>query len=270
MANTPSSGSGHTRLNHYQPVPEPTRPRSPRADYARIGTEPWMLSLIHPARAVVEAQEFSMAADLQETGLISLLPTRDVAQRLVNAYFRFTNAGMPLLHEPTLQDQLDILYSQQVDDRETGHDVFTRKTAAFFACEVFSVAILFMQKRDPSALPTGLADKYHQAAIKALNDTGLPPGVEGVQALILLAQHSYHHPSSCLAWNTIGAALRLAVKLRLHREPPGNTLDPLTLDVRRRTFWVAYSMDVNLAMALNLPACMSEDTISVEVSIPGR
>lgn len=194
------------------------------------------------------------------------LPTRQGAQSLLKAYFHFANMSMPLLHEPTLTRKLDLLYGlPRVIELDGVHNTAELRLAVFFVFEVFAVALLTLQKQDPSRIPTSLADRYHQIAVRALSGTGLNSDVEGVQALLLVAQYSYHHPTIWAVWKTVGAALRLAVELGLHQETPSEGLDFLTLDTRRRTFWVAYAMDRNISNALGLPSCLSDGAITAKV-----
>lgn len=207
-----------------------------------------------------------MLSDL-DTSPVSL-PTKEGAHILVKAYFQFANLGMPLLHEPTFRQKLDVLYAMTplVDLAEV-HTSSEARIAVFFVFEVFAVALLTMQKKDPSRIPTSLADRYHKTALRALDEAGLPNDVEGVQALLLVGQYSYHHPTTWPVWKTIGAALRLAVELGLHRDAPSGELDFLTLDTMRRTFWVAYSMDRNVSIALGMPSCLSDGAITAKVCI---
>jgi len=196
------------------------------------------------------------------------LPTKEAAQNLVRAYFQFANLSLPLLHEPTFVQKLDLLYSMpNVVDLNHTHASTEARIAVFFVLEVFAVALLTIQKQDPSRIPASLADRYHRAAVRALNEAGLPKDVEGVQALLLVGQYCYHHPTIWAVWKTVGAALRLAVELDLHKDPPPNTLDPLTLDTMRRTFWVAYAMDRNISIALSMPSCLSDGAITAQVWI---
>lgn len=195
-----------------------------------------------------------------------VLPTKDGAESLVKAYFQFANQSSPLLHEPTFRHRLNSLYAMsRVVDLDTVHTTTESRIAIFFVFEVFAVALLMLQKKDPSRIPISLADRYHQTALRALVEAGLPNDLEGVQSLLLLAQYSYHHPTAWTVWKTIGAALRLAVEVGLHRDPPPGTMDPLTLDSWRRTFWVAYAMDRNLSIALGLPLCLSDGAITAKV-----
>ncbi|KAJ4253359.1 hypothetical protein NW762_010514 [Fusarium torreyae] len=204
----------------------------------------------------------SIASDLDTSAVT--LPTEDTAQSLVNAYFQFADVAMPLLHQPSFRQQLDLVYSmpRTINFTETHIDTNSR-TAVFFVLEVFAIALLSMQKQDPSRVSPWLADRYHKTALSALNKASLPGGVEGIQALLLIAQYSYHHPAFWAAWRTVGAALRLAVELGLHQDTTSG-LDPLVLDTRRRTFWVAYSMDRNLSVAMSMPFGLSDGAISAE------
>lgn len=198
------------------------------------------------------------------------LPSRATAQSLSEAFFQFTRSNLPLLHEPTFQKKLDLVYStpetsQLVDTSKSPTGVRWNLTL-FFVLEVFAIALLRMQKQDPSQVSMWLADRYHRTALHALNTTSLPNTVEGVQALLLVALHSYYHPTFWASWKTVGAALRLAAELGLHQQC-SDGMDPLEIDTRSRVFWVAYSMDRNLCAAMSLPSGLSDGAISVQVSL---
>ncbi|KAK7219810.1 hypothetical protein V2G26_007813 [Clonostachys chloroleuca] len=196
----------------------------------------------------------------------STLPAKEVAENLTREFFLSANLGMPLLHEPTFTKKLALVYEMpHVIDLTQTHTTSISRIAVFFVLEVFAIALLTMQKQDPARIPTSVADRYHQAALSALMEAGLPEGVEGVQALLLIGQYFYFHPTLWTVWNTVGAAFRLAVELGLHLDPtPADSPDALTLDIRRRTFWVAYSMDRNISISQGLPSCLSDGAIDVK------
>ncbi|KAF0323185.1 fungal specific transcription factor domain-containing protein [Colletotrichum asianum] len=205
----------------------------------------------------------NIAGDLDTSPLS--LPTSQIAENLVKEYFQSTSAGMPLLHEPTFRKKLDLIYNMpRVVDMAKDHKTTESRLALFFVLEVFAAALLSMSKNDPARIPIWLADRYHKTAIAALIEAGLPADVEGVQSLLLVGQFYYLHPTLWVVWNTVGAAIRLAVELGLHQDPSPEEVDALTLDTRRRTFWVAYAMDRNISVALNMPSCLSDGAISVE------
>ncbi|KAK5033616.1 hypothetical protein LTS07_003921 [Exophiala sideris] len=216
------------------------------------------------AQNVAEESLTSHAMTDLDTSAVGL-PTKDGAESLVKAYFQFANQSLPLLHESEYRQRLDSLYAiSHTVDLNTVHTSRESRIDVFFVFEAFAVALLILQKQDPSRIPTSLADRYHQTALRALVEAGLSSDLEGVQSLLLLAQYSYHHPTAWTVWKTIGAALRLAVEVGLHQEPPPGTVDPLTLDNRRRTFWVAYAMDRNVSIALGLPLCLSDGAITAK------
>jgi hypothetical protein len=210
--------------------------------------------------ATSTAQGIDLSRDLDTSNLT--LPPRDTAETLVRAYFQFNDVAMPLLHQPSFRQQLDLVYqmSHTINFTRTHPDIYSR-AAVFFVLEVFAIALLSMQKQDPSSVSTCLADRYHRTALEALSLTSISSDVQGVQALLLVAQYSYLHPNFWVAWRTVGAALRLAAELGLHQDIT-NGFDALALDMRKRTFWVAYSMDRNLSIAMSLPFGLSDGVIS--------
>lgn len=236
-------------------------------------TKVLLAELIHPAshksasqkrsstlNATSTAQGIDLSRDLDTSNIT--LPPKDTAETLVRAYFQFNDVAMPLLHQPLFQQQFDLVYqmSHTINFTRTHPDVHSR-AAVFFVLEVFAIALLSLQKQDPSSVSTCLADRYHRTALEALSLTSISSDVQGVQALLLVAQYSYLHPNFWATWRTVGAALRLAAELGLHQDMT-NGFDALALDIRRRTFWVAYSMDRNLSIAMSLPFGLSDGVIS--------
>lgn len=240
------------------------RPPGPEAELSRI--------LLHQVPQGRQDPSHRSPCDIVgnlDTGPITL-PTREAAVNLVREFFQSANLGMPLLHEPTFARKLALVYDMpRTVNLAATHTTPESRTAVFFVLEVFAIALLTMQKQDPTRIPTWLADRYHKAAAAALAEAGLPGGVEGVQALLLVGQFYYFHPTLWTVWNTVGAALRLAVELGLHRDPPPGEegVDALGLDTRRRAFWVAYSMDRNISIAKSIPTCLSDGAIDVKVGM---
>ncbi|PLB51406.1 hypothetical protein P170DRAFT_433416 [Aspergillus steynii IBT 23096] len=249
-------------LTQRGPEPEPT--------YAQLFLDELMRSRMTspspkcPSATSDLADESSRVLNNLDTRPVSL-PTREAAQTLVKVYFQTTSIGMPLLHQPTFEEKLARLYElpRTVNFAEV-HTAQESRMAVFFVFEVFAVAILSMQKQDPSRIPIWMADRYHQTAVRALREAGIPNSVEGVQALLAIGQYSYHHPTLWAVWKTVGSALRLSIELGLHEDCPNGDLDPLTLDARRRTFWVAYAMDRNISIVLSMPSCVSDGAISAK------
>ncbi|KAH8169004.1 fungal specific transcription factor domain-containing protein [Sarocladium implicatum] len=216
------------------------------------------------------ARNATTRADTAETHSLSLgpiyLPDPEAARGLFEAYFQFANLCMPLLHETTFDNKVKLLYRlpRTIDLTHT-HTSREARLAVFFVFEVMAIGILLKHTRDPLTSPLYLAQQYHELAASALDTLGVPPTVEGVQALVLLAQYLYHHPTFEGVWSAVGVSLRYAVELNLHQEPPSvMTSDPLTVDTMRKAFWVAYMLDRNVSRGLCKPMFLPDGAITVK------
>lgn len=196
------------------------------------------------------------------------LPDPDAARGLFEAYFSFANLCMPLLHEITFDSNVKLLYRlPRTIDLAQSHSSREARLAVFFVFEVMAIGILLKHTRDPLNSPLYLAQQYHELAASALDAVGVPSTVEGVQALVLFAQYLYHHPTFEGVWSAVGVAIRYAVEMNLHQEPPAvMTADPLTVDTMRKAFWVAYMLDRNVSRGLCRPMFLPDGAITVKVS----
>lgn len=94
-------------------------------------------------------------------------------------------------------------------------------------------------------------DKAHQRALalvaEALSfaeDVLRPGSITCIQAILLLAQYALIDPGRFRSWHLVGMAVRVAVDLGLHQDPPAEVLSNMDrLDLRRRVFHCLYSMD---------------------------
>lgn len=197
------------------------------------------------------------------------LPEKRVAEHLTIVYFEFANFSSPALHEPTFRHNLELAYSylgqKTVDSLGVEKNDRQARLALTYSFLVFAVALLTLQKHDATGVPTSLCERYYTTALRSLDGIGIPADIEGIQILLLIAQYSSLHPSVFSTWKTIGMAVRLAIELGLHQEPPAGKFDPLSLDTRRRVFWVAYSMDRTVGTILNRPFCISDGAITTQV-----
>lgn len=185
------------------------------------------------------------------------LPEPTVAEHLIKVFFELSNFSVPILHEPTFRNHISTLSG----DDPTSND----HKAAFFAFIVYAIALLTLQKHDSVKVSTSLCERYFASALQSLDAAGLPSDIEGVQALLLISLYSYLHPNAFQPWRTLGMAMRHAISLGLHMDLPSEKTDPLTLDTRRRVFWVAYAMDRTVSNVLRRPFAISDGSINCQV-----
>lgn len=221
-----------------------------------VGSRPDLQSHDVQARTLDELAEQAIA-----------LPTRDAAEVLIKAYIDFANLSQPVLFEPHLREQVQLLYKMPLRiDLVNTHTDPQSQTACFFVLGAFAVALIVLKKQDPSKVPMSLADRYHRGSLTAFRARNFPDSVESIQALLLLAQYTYHHRTMWSSWRTVGAALRLAAQLGLHRDAVEDDSDRAHADIRRRVFWTAYAMDRNISTALDLPSGLPDSSITAQVS----
>lgn len=193
-------------------------------------------------------------------------PSREVADKLVDVYFQFAQTGSPLLHEASFRRKLDVVYaSPELMSRADERSDNDFKLAAFLVFAVLAVAIVIRQRREPRQALIAQANSYHKMALQFYQAAVLPNDMSDVVRLLLIAKFSYHHPEEWDVWKPIGAALRLAIELGLHKDQETTEPDALVLDMKRRVFWVAYTMDRSVAIGFNMPLGISDGAITTKV-----
>ncbi|GAA5850111.1 hypothetical protein JCM8547_001015 [Rhodosporidiobolus lusitaniae] len=142
------------------------------------------------------------------------------------------------------------------------------KTAAFFVWMVFAIGSRFCQKLSiPNlASPEAYYDKAmeHLETIVGLHD------LKNVQALMLMVMFSFRSSEAPSIWYLVGIIVRLCCSLGLHRKVPpvqARRMSPYILQLRRRIFWAAYTLDRMMAMSLGRPASISDHDIDIELPL---
>ncbi|KAJ5597641.1 hypothetical protein N7537_007725 [Penicillium hordei] len=123
-------------------------------------------------------------------------------------------------------------------------------------------------------------DKSHQRA-RALVSEALtyaeevlrPGSISGIQAILLLAQYSLVDPVRFRSWYLVGMAVKVAIDLGLHQDPPTEVLtNPDRLDIRRRVFHCIYCLDRGLSPAMHRTYSFSDGSVNValpSITAPG-
>jgi hypothetical protein len=208
------------------------------------------------------------------------LPPRSVLLKLVEIYFtHVNNQTYGFLHRPTFLRHI-----------EEG------KVPEGLLYSICAISARFSATHAPPPLPrhsTKETPAYHagepyaiEARRLALRDFDKPT-VQNVQTLLLLALHDFGGKKGQKAWMFAGMAIRMASALRLNREVDGDAIgsensttenvsqQPFGLpeaprpkekvswterEVRRRTFWACFIMDVN---AFGIPNLTFSDSIQL-------
>lgn len=163
------------------------------------------------------------------------LPARHEAAPLLQHYFDNVFIQLPFFVETSFWTSVDAVY--QSDGR------FAKPFDHWMLRMVLAVA--------SASVSYQKNDKSHQRALglvaEALTyseDVLRPGSIPCIQAILLLAQYALVDPGRFRSWHLVGMAVRVAVDLGLHQDPPVEmTLNADRLDLRRRVFHCLYCLD---------------------------
>ena len=169
----------------------------------------------------------------------------------------------PVLHEPTvwqqLEDCLRVLASIPQDHHaviEPSYDFLT-----IYLILAISSTLGAAKSGHEARCMQFSAQLFEEGIQHMSSHAQMPTYLTGVQSTLLCLQYATINPRSANVWILSGAAMRSCLELGLHREPSDNSMDPLTLDLRRRIFWSAYCLDRSICSTLQRPLSIPERAI---------
>ncbi|BGP44814.1 hypothetical protein JCM10450v2_000629 [Rhodotorula kratochvilovae] len=140
------------------------------------------------------------------------------------------------------------------------------KTSAFFIWILFAIGSRFCQK---SAVPNLAApEAYYAKAMEHLETIVGLHDLKNVQALMLMVMYSFRSNEAPGVWFLVGIILRVCCSLGLHRRVPpvqARRMSPYILQLRRRIFWSAYTLDRMMAMSLGRPCGIADHDCDIEL-----
>ncbi|WVQ96491.1 hypothetical protein IAU59_003596 [Kwoniella sp. CBS 9459] len=197
----------------------------------------------------------------RRTFAIPPLPPQPAVERLVAAYVDFVGVTAPIIHIPSLGQQL-------VKMRE-GTNV--EESDIFVVMMVLALSTMASSRFvDPPDELRACSETFHAEAMKHLDAVFEEQSYVGLQAILLLVWYSLLNPDKGSIWFLVGLATRTCVDLGYHNEHNAQVeqLDALELDMRRRLFWCTYKMDRLLSLSLGRPPSIPDGFINVPLSSP--
>lgn len=178
--------------------------------------------------------------------------------RLEEAFFDHRWPSLPFLHRPTFREQHLQPFSERREDATS--------TSHFLVLMVLAMGAIDLGRQDRSVrkLPSlyfTLAMTHHFDGIIQSD------GPEAVQALLLVGCFALNSSCGVNAWHVAGQAVRVAISLGLHRQSGASAerLPQLQVEMRKRIFWCAYSVDRNVSLALGRPPAIRDADIDIEL-----
>lgn len=176
-------------------------------------------------------------------------PDHGVAIQLLNRYFEFASPTYRYMHEPTIHRWLDRIYDKaNVPISAQACVLLIFASAAVFTVDSGGDTI------DASNQGWQSSEMYFQKAETLLSLESGPPRLESVQARFAAVQYllSSSRPNKGLF--TFGTMVQLMQAVGMHRkasEKPGSSVaDPITVQMHRRLFWCAFTLDKYLSIIM--------------------
>jgi ribosomal protein L37AE/L43A len=183
------------------------------------------------------------------------LPTRQVTDQLLHAYYRAVHTMFPILHWPTFQVSVDEIYSGST----------TKVSQGFVSLFYVILALGSLSSSEPPTSssfyrPAELLEISRQTSDPWNNDFNL----DNARVLVLTALCLNELNLKSAAWNWLGNAVRVGQDLGLYAEAgPWPVIEG---EMRHRTWWTIFVIDQTLALELGRPPLINEN--DCDISLP--
>jgi len=198
----------------------------------------------------------------RKTLLLSLLPTKEVSDVFVEAYFDKVHPNYLLFHRETFQLRYDSMW---INPGVLLRDVEPGWVSVVFMMLVFGAQVLEDRDKGKSVqIQRHYLDLVQGRMHQLISATTLI----NVQALLLLQLYQHNCTERNSAFMLLGCASRMAMALGMHRDGTSGGFDEMEREVRKRVWWTAYTFEQNQCAILGRP-CAIDDT-EVNVSFPNE
>ena len=173
-------------------------------------------------------------------------PPRDVAEFLTDTFLQFAQTNYFYFDETTFRQKMDFYYT--TDEAFTIEDtgwICTLLMAFAIGTQFAYMQTMPAQNKPPSEeIPDDhIGLELYRFSCRLIPDLITIASVESVQAILLLGVYTLPIDTSGLAYTYYGLAIKMAVQNGMHRKYSGVSLDPLTIELRNRLWWTAYSSE---------------------------
>ncbi|KEQ92052.1 hypothetical protein AUEXF2481DRAFT_69079 [Aureobasidium subglaciale EXF-2481] len=217
----------------------------------------------HPSPPTTARTEYSPeSSDDVRVELPRELPSRKLAQKLIQAYLDHDFLCYPFLIPSEIHRTLDYLYNSGLTSLSCYE--------LFVVDMLFAISTAQVSKYDWRQLPS--AESHHARAMASIGDVLRFGGLQSLHAILLLCQYrtgSSIQDNSGSMWLLVGIAARMCFEMGLHKESafpltgPGNddttSKRYLLQESKRRSFWSVLCMDRITSLILGRPCAIRDD-----------
>ncbi|RFU77095.1 transcription factor [Trichoderma arundinaceum] len=181
------------------------------------------------------------------------LPSRQVADQLLNTYYASAHTMFPIIHLPTFKAMVDDLY------RASPPRVPPAFLCLFFA--VLATGSLFTAEVPATAATFFRPAELLESARKAIDPWCNHHTLDDARALILITICLNEMNLKSAAWSWLGNAVRVGQDLGLYLDT--ETWPVIEGEMRRRTWWAIYILDRVMATEMGHPYLIDDSDCSV-------
>ncbi|KAF9318276.1 hypothetical protein BG003_011586 [Podila horticola] len=176
------------------------------------------------------------------------MPSREVVDHLLAVYFRHIHPVLPMLHYPTLSDQI------RRQELPPSHLLF----AILGLASRFSENNTFRVPQPGYDRPP--CTLFYEKAKYLFKEEYDNSQIGTVQALLLMAVQQMGFCESQRAWLYVGMAIRMAQDLGLNKDLPEHeqVRNRLAFELRKRTWWSCYVVERLVCAGLGRPLTITQ------------
>lgn len=179
------------------------------------------------------------------------LPSRQLADGLLHAYYRSAHTMFPILHWPSFQTL--------VDDLHQGHVKLPPSTFSLYFA-VLATGSLFITD-PPSSNSFYQPAELLESSRRMLDPWGTDLDLDTARSLFLITFCLNEMNLKSSAWNLLGNAVRVAQDIELYTEMSHSPF--IDTEMRRRTWWAIYIMDRSMALESGRPYLINDEDCDV-------
>lgn len=196
------------------------------------------------------------------------LPSPETMDLLLRSYWKHAHQDYPLFHRGTFEEEYEVFLKQSNHMRPPASTTDAPSCDwGWVAC--LRMMLVFGSLSDPhvSGIDHATLRRQSVASTRRL----LPQLVSrctlsNVRALILVSLFLHNNNERNASWVLLGAAVRAAIALGLHRTSALSSFRPIEREVRKRVFCTLYGFEQFLASSLGRPSGLND--VDIEVSPP--
>lgn len=184
----------------------------------------------------------------------SLLPDGPSARILSNAYFHSIQQQYPFMHEGTFRNWESNLLDTTRELTQADY------VQLFFLYAIYAIGAILLPNSGHNAKRLFTSAQLYIDHVLPLDN------LESIQALLCCAVYSLRAAEGPSIWKLSGLALRQCIDLGYHRTASryGATTNPMRLQMQRRVFWTAFTIDCSQSTTLGRPLGVPVHEVNAE------